>query len=161
MLCSMQRYLRDDSGSVTVDYTVIGAGAIAMAIAATTVLVGGIDFLTGRVDEELRTRQLSDSYVDFTSAHFNEMYKDSSLTEEDAETLFLDTNKKMNQDIIDIIEDGITKVQDGTITEPELAELYAAASVAYQRNIINDGFLDYWFGFGGSDPAATMASVPD
>ncbi len=159
MTWSIQRYLRDDNGSVTVDYTVIGAGAIGMAIAATTILTGGIDFLTSRVDEELRTRQLSDSYVSFASGHFNQMYEDSSLTEADAETLFLAKNEKMNQDIIDTIEAGILKVQEATITEAELAELYAAASVAYQRNIIDDGFLDYWFGFGGSDPAATMASV--
>ncbi|MDG4647600.1 hypothetical protein P6F26_04025 [Roseibacterium sp. SDUM158017] len=152
MFPSVQKYLRDENGAITVDYTVVAAGAVGMAIAATAVLTGGIDVLTSRIDDELRTRQLNDSFIGFTSAHFEPLYATGMVTEAGAEQLFTSANEKMNQDVINQIEAGIIALQDGTITEQQLIDLYAVASVAYQRNIIDDAVLNYYFGFDGSTP---------
>lgn len=140
-------YLKNDSGAVSVDYTVLSAAAVSVAIAATGVLVVGIDTLTGRVDAELRERQLNDEFIGFSSDHFNPLYEGGALTEEQAQTLFAVADSKMNQDLIDQLVTGITKIEDGSITAEELPELFAAASVAYQRNIVDDSVLEFYFGF--------------
>jgi Flp pilus assembly pilin Flp len=140
-------FLKDDSGAISVDYTVLSAAAVSVAIAATAVLVVGIDNLTGRVDAELRDRQLNDEFIGFSSAHFNPLYNAGVLTEAQAQTLWTVADTKMNQQLIDQLVAGIAKIQDNTITAEELPELYAAASVAYQRNIVDDAVLEYYFGF--------------
>ena len=140
-------FLKDDSGAVTVDYTVLSAAAVAVAIAATAVLVVGIDTLTGRVDAELRDRQLNDEFIAFTPAHFNDLLSTGLVTEQVAQELWTVADTRMNQQLIDQLVEGITKIDEGTITPEELPALYAAASVAYQRNIIDDSVLEYYFGF--------------
>jgi Flp pilus assembly pilin Flp len=140
-------YLKDDGGAVSVDYTVLSAAAVGVAIAATAVLVIGIDTLTGRVDAELRDRQLNDEFIGFLPAHFNQLFDAGIIDENDALALWTVADTRMNQQLIDTLVEGITKIEDDTITNEELAELYAAASVAYQRNIVDDAVLEYYFGF--------------
>ncbi|MFW5642027.1 MAG: hypothetical protein ACOCY0_04590 [Roseicyclus sp.] len=140
-------YLKDERGAVSVDYTVLSAAAVGVAIAATAVLVVGIDTLTGRVDAELRDRQLNDEFIGFLSSHFNPLYSEGLVTEAQAETLWTVADTKMNQQLIDQLVTGITAIEDGTIEREDMPELYAAASVAYQRNIIDDAVLEYYFGF--------------
>jgi Flp pilus assembly pilin Flp len=153
LLLHVNGFLRDENGAITVDYTVLAAGAVAMAISATVILTGAIDTLTGRIDSELRERQLNDSFIAFDSSHFEPLYANDLVSESDAEALWNSSNSKMNQELIDQLEAGITAIEEGTITEPELAELFATASVAYQRNIIDDAVLNYYFGFDGSAPS--------
>lgn len=148
-----RHFIRNEDGVITVDYTVISAAAVGIALAATAVLTGGIEFITSRIDEELRERQLNDTYIAFESAHFEALYAANLVTEAEAAELWNAANSTMNQNLIDQLEEGITKIQDGTITQEEMGALFAAASVAYQRNIIDDAVLEYYFGFGGGDPA--------
>jgi hypothetical protein len=140
-------YLKDDGGAVSVDYTVLSAAAVGVALAATAVLVIGIDTVTGRVDAELRDRQLNDEFIGFLPAHFNQLFDAGLVDEEGAQALWTVADTRMNQQLIDALVAGITKIEDGTITEEELPALYAAASVAYQRNIVDDAVLEYYFGF--------------
>lgn len=161
MFIDFIEFMRDDSGSVSVDYTVISAAAVGMAFAVTGIVTGGINNLTQRIDTELRERQLNDTFIDFLSAHFEPLYMAGLLTEEDAADLWSAANAKMNQELIDILAAGIASINDGTITEAELGELWAAASVAYQRNIVDDAVLEHYFGLDGNydpgnDPVVTQ-----
>jgi Flp pilus assembly pilin Flp len=152
VLTYFNRFLRNEDGAITVDYTVLSAAAVSVAIATTALLTGGINNLTQRIDTELRERQLNDTFIDFTSSHFEPLYMAGLLSEEDAGELWNTANSKMNQQLIDQLADGIAKIQDGSITEEELGELFAAASVAYQRNIVDDAVLEHYFGLDGSTP---------
>jgi hypothetical protein len=155
-------YLKDEGGAVSVDYTVLSAAAVSVAFAVTGVLVIGIDNLTGRVDAELRDRQLNDEFITFTPAHFNALIDANLVTEEQAQALWAVADTKMNQQLVETLRDGIEKIENGTITAEELPDLYAAASVAYQRNIIDDAVLEYYFGFddGVSDGYVAPVDVP-
>jgi Flp pilus assembly pilin Flp len=149
----LNNFLRQERGVVTVDYTVISAAAVGIALATTAVLSGGIEILTSRIDTELRERQLNDTFIEFTSAHFEPLYQAGMLTEAQASDLWNSANAAMNQELIDQLAEGIAKIQDGTITEEEIGTLFAAASVAYQRNIVDDAVLEYYFGLDGSTPS--------
>ncbi|MBY6200462.1 hypothetical protein KUV65_03740 [Maritalea mobilis] len=142
-------FLYDEGGAITVDYTVLSAAVVGMTIAATAVVTGGIENLTQRIDTELRTRQLNDSFIGFDSSHFEALYEAGLVTEEQAADLFAAANGMMNQDIINALEAGLESIQNGTITIEEAAELYAIASVAYQRNIVPDEIIDYYFNLSG------------
>jgi Flp pilus assembly pilin Flp len=119
VLTYFNRFLREEDGAISVDYTVLSAAAVSMAIATTALLTGGIDNLTQRIDTELRERQLNDTFIDFESAHFEPLYMAGLLSEEDAGDLWNTANSKMNQELIDQLADGIAKIQDGSITEEE------------------------------------------
>jgi hypothetical protein len=85
-----------------------------MAIATTAIVTGGIDNLTQRIDTELRERQLNDTFIGFESAHFEPLYMAGLLSEEAATDLWNDANSMMNQELIDLLAEGIAKIQDGT-----------------------------------------------
>lgn len=127
-----------------------------MAVAATVIITGGIENLTQQIDAELRARQLNDSFISFESVHFEPLYQAGLLSEEQAADLWNSANTQMNQTLIDQLEEGIAKIQNGTITEEELGELFAAASVAYQRNVVDDAVLEYYFGFDGTTPGGDV-----
>jgi Flp pilus assembly pilin Flp len=146
----LRDFVSEEHGAISVDYTVISAAAVGMAIATTAIVTGGIDNLTQRIDTELRDRQLNDTFIGFESAHFEPLYMAGLLSEEAATDLWNDANSMMNQELIDLLAEGIAKIQDGTITEEELGDLFAAASVAYQRNIVDDAVLEHYFGLDGS-----------
>lgn len=152
MFVRLTTFFSDENGSVSVDYTVLSAAAVSMAIAATVVITGGIDFITSAVDAELRERQLNDTFIDFKPAHFEPLLQANLVTEDDALQLWNAANAKMNQDIINALQEGIIKIQEGTISQEELGELFALASVAYQRNVVDDAVLEYYFGFDGGQP---------
>lgn len=152
MSTSFTRFIRDENGAISVDYTVLSAAAVGMAIAATAIVTGGIENLTQQIDAELRARQLNDSFIAFDSSHFEPLYANALVTEEDAQALWNSANAKMNQDLLALLQEGIIAIEEGTITEDKLGELFSVASVAYQRNIIDDAVLNYYFGFDGSTP---------
>ena len=157
MFASFVHFLRDDNGAITVDYTVLSAAAVGMAIAATAVITGGVQSLTSRIDEELRLRQLNDSFIAFTAAHFEALFAANILSEAEAQALWEAANTLMNNELLAALEEGITKIQNGTLTEEEYGELFAVASVVYQRNIVDDAILNYYFGFDGSTPPVEYA----
>lgn len=146
MLLRFCEFLRGESGAITVDYTVLGAAAVGMAMSAAAVLTGAVENLTQRVDSELRTRQLSDDFVSFYSAHFEPLYEIGAANEDGAYEAFTSADTMMNQDIIDAIYLGVLKAQEGTLSNAAMTELFALASVAYQRNILDDAFLEEYFG---------------
>ena len=155
----IQDFLRDETGAVTVDWTVLAAAAMGMAIAATAVITDGIEGLSSNLEAQLRTQQISDAFVQFTSTHFDPLYDAGVLDEETAETLFTDANEKTNQEVLDSLEYYIDKINDGTINEVELAEAFAVASVAAQRNIVDDAVIEYYFLPDGGGYEAPVASA--
>ena len=78
-----------------------------MSVATVAVISGGIDGLTANIDQELRNRQLNDTYISFESVHFEPLYMAGLLTEAQAGDLWNDANSKMNQDLIDDFEQSL------------------------------------------------------
>lgn len=152
MFVPFKSFIADENGAISVDYTVLSAGAVAMAISATVIITGGIDFITSAVDSELRERQLNDTFIDFKPAHFEPLLEASMVTEDDALVLWNAANTKMNQDLIDTLQEGIIAIEEGTILPEDVPELFAVASVAYQRNVVDDAVLEYYFGFDDGEP---------
>lgn len=152
MVIILKKFLSEEHGAISVDYTVLSAAAVGMAVATTAIVTGGIENLTQQIDTELRDRQLNDTFIAFESVHFEPLYMAGLLTEEQATELWNSANASMNQDLIDQLAEGIEKINDGSITEEELGDLFAAASVAYQRNVVDDAVLEHYFGFDGSTP---------
>ncbi|MBO6604074.1 MULTISPECIES: hypothetical protein [Paracoccaceae] len=140
-----RQFLRDESGAITVDWVVLSAAAVSMAIAATDVLEGSIGELASDLEAQLRTQQISDSFVQFTSAHFEPFYQQDTLTVAQAEQLFTNANEMTNAAILTALESGISAMNAGTLTDAQMAELVAVASVAYQRNIVDDAVIEQFF----------------
>ena len=146
----IHQYLRDESAAVTVDWTVLSAAAVGMALMASTILEGGIDGLTARVDGELRTQNLSDDFVTYLSGHFEPLIAENLVNEDEAGDYFEYANTLLNSEILSNLQTGVDKMVAGTLTPEELPMLVALASVAHQRNIADDDYLNYYFGFDGS-----------
>lgn len=144
------QFLTDDSGTVSVDWAVLSGAVIAMSLATVAVLNGGIASLVSRMDAELRDQQLGDSFVTFTSAHFEALYERNLTTPALAQDVFTSANALMNQEILDGLQSGILALEEGRLTQDDILTLTALASVARQRNIIDDQILDYYFGADGT-----------
>ena len=156
MQTTVQRFIVSEDGAITVDWVVLSAAVVAMAIAATDVINGGLRDLSSNLEAQLRTQQISDAFVLFTPDHFDALYDAGTLTEAQAEDLFAAANEKTNAEILTALEGYIQDITDGTITEAELAEAFAVASVAYQRNIVEDAVIEYYFTFDGTALAETV-----
>lgn len=155
------RYVADDRGAVTVDWTVISSAAVGLAVATTAIMTDSLEVLSSRMDDELRTRQLSDDWVQFYANHFEPILETGALSENQAEAVYDIANGLMNYDLISELTAGIEALENGTITSDEIIALVALASVAYQRNAVDDGILNHYFGFDGSDPYyMTVAAAP-
>lgn len=152
MSFGFKEFIVNDSGAISVDYTVLSAAAVATAISATVILSGGIDVITSAVDAELRERQLNDTFIEFKPVHFEPLFEFDMISEEEASDLWNAANAKMNQDLIDALQEGIIAIEEETILPEEIPELFAIASVAYQRNVIDDAILEYYFGFDDGVP---------
>ena len=154
-------FITEDRGAITVDWTVLSSAAVGLAIATTAIMTDSIDVLAGRMDDELRSRQLSDEWIQFYASHFEPILQAGYMSETQAEALYGEAEGLMNNQIMTHLTDGITAMEDGSITEEEIVALVAIASVAYQRNLADDAMLDYYFGFEGSDPYyMTLAEAP-
>lgn len=155
----IEKFLSDERGAITVDWVVLSAAAVGMSIAATGVVRGGLDDLASNLEAQLRSQQISDAFVQFRSNQFDMAYDMGLMTEEQAQDLFEQANLLTNADILGGLEDAIEKIVNGTISDSELQEAFALASVAYQRNIIDDDVIHYYFGdndgnYGGNEGAA-------
>ena len=137
IVSSLTKFLQSESGAVTVDWVVLTAAAAGLAIAATSVVSGGLESLAADLEEQLRTQQISDSFVQFRSSDFDVLYDAGTLTEEQATASFAIANEMDNAEILSGLEALILKSVHGTITNDEEAAMYAMASVAVQRNIID------------------------
>ena len=150
---SISNFIAKEHGAITVDWTVISSAAVGLAIATAAIMTDSIDVLEGRMDDELRTRQMNDDWISFIPAHFEDILQTGEITEEYVDAHFGLADQLMNHDIMDLLEAGIADMEAGTLTANELIDLLAIASVAHQRNIVDDAVLDSYFGFDGSDPA--------
>lgn len=138
----LSKFLRSERGAVTVDWVVLTAAAAGMAIAATSVVSGGLASLAADLEEQLRTQQISDSFVQFRSSDFDQLYDAGTLSEEQASASFAIANEMDNAEILSGLASLILKSVNGTITNDEEAAMYAMASVAVQRNIIDASELE-------------------
>lgn len=153
MSAALRHFLTCETGTVTVDWTVLSAAAVSMSLATVAVLEGGIEGLISRVDSELRTQQISDSFVTFLSGHYEAALEEDLFNTDDGSYYFDYANTLMNHEILQSLETGIQLMEDGELTLEELPLLISLGSVAYQRNIADDDELNHYFGFDGSDPA--------
>lgn len=157
----MQNYLRDTSGAITVDWTVLSAAAVGLAIATTAIMTDTIAVLSSRMDNELRSRQLSDEFVQFIPFHFEPILQTGLFSQDQLEGLYNIASDLLNHDIISRVAAGVTGLENGTLTSEEIVQLVAVASVASQRNLVDDGTLNHYFGFDGRTPFyATVANAP-
>lgn len=155
------KFFADDRGAVTVDWTVISSAAVGLAVATTAIMTDSLDVLSMRMDDELRTRQLSDDWVQFYASHFEPILATGALSETQAEAIYEAADELMNYNLVAELTAGIEALEAGTITSDELIGLVALASVAYQRNVVDDAVLNHYFGFDGSDPYyMTVAAAP-
>jgi hypothetical protein len=150
MIRVINESLQDETAAVTVDWTSLSAAAVGLSLATAAMLNDTFQMMISRVDGELRDQQVSEGFIEFTSAHFEPLYEQNLIQPSLAETLFATANDLMNQDIIDALQVGIEKLEAGQLTTDEVAALVAIASVAWQRNVVPDNILDYYFGFGGN-----------
>lgn len=132
------KFLRSDSGAVSVDWTVLTAAVAGMALAATAVIEDGISTLASDLEAQLRTQQVSDAFVTFNASHFNALYDAGMIDVQGAEDLFALANAMTNAEILNGIEGGILAYNDGHLSDYETAMLVAMASVGIQRNIITN-----------------------
>ncbi|TDT75196.1 hypothetical protein BDE40_1924 [Litoreibacter halocynthiae] len=58
----VSRFLTDDSGAVTVDWVILSAGVIGLALASMGVVIDGTEDLTGDVDTTLSSQLISTSF---------------------------------------------------------------------------------------------------
>jgi Flp pilus assembly pilin Flp len=58
----LKTFLIDEDGAVTVDWVVLAAGVITLALAATGVVVNGTEDLTSDADAKLRSQLISTSF---------------------------------------------------------------------------------------------------
>lgn len=144
-------FLSDERGAVTVDWTVLSAAAVGMSLATVAVLNGGLDGMVSRMDAELREQQMSDNFIQFTSAHFEPLYARNMVTAQQAEAAYNSANVLMNQEIIDALQVGVEKLEAGLLNDEQILTLMALASVARQRNIVDAEVLDYYFGVDGAN----------
>ena len=146
----IRTFLRDENGAVTVDWTTLSAAAVGLSLATAGLLNDTFQNVISRVDGELREQQMNDNFIDFTSAHFEPMYAGNHIEATEAEALFDSADAMLNQELIDALETGIEMLEDGTLTTEDAGALMAIASVAWQRNVVSDQILDYYFGFDGN-----------
>lgn len=158
---TISHFLADDRGAISVDWTVISSAAVGLAIATTAVMTDTFDILAGQMDGELRSRSMSEDWVQFAANHFEDVLQTGYITEEEAALAYEAAAPLLNNQLVTTLAEGITAMEEGTITPEELVALIGVASVAYQRNIVDDATLDYYFGFDGSDPYyMTIAGAP-
>ncbi|SHF02181.1 MULTISPECIES: hypothetical protein [Litoreibacter] len=58
----VSRFWTDDSGAVTVDWVILSAGVIGLALASMGVVIDGTEDLTGDVDTTLSSQLISTSF---------------------------------------------------------------------------------------------------
>ena len=153
------KYLRDDRGSVAVDWTVISAAAVGLAVATTAIMTDAIDVVSSRMDSELRSRMLTDEFIQFAANHFEPILATGTVSEEHVETIYNAAGDLMNHELLSELTHGIEALEAGTLTEEGLVGLVALGSVAYQRNLVDDATLDYYFGFEGSEAYYLTANI--
>ena len=135
---NFRQFLISESGAITVDWVVLTAAATGMALAATAIVETGIDDLASDLEAQLRTQQVSDAFVQFDSSFFNDLYDLGMVTEANAEVFFDIANEMTNAEILDALEQGMMDLNDGLLSDAEIAQLVAVASVAIQRNIVDE-----------------------
>lgn len=142
---AVKKFFNNETAAISVDYVVLCAAATAMAIWTVDELRGGTDALTSNMEEQLRTQQLSDAFVKFSSNHFDPVYDANLITEDQASQLWDQSNDMTNAELLAQLGEYINKITDDAMLIEDWPEAYALASVAHQRNIVDDSvFTDYF-----------------
>lgn len=145
MMSILKTFVVSEDAAVSVEWVVLSAGVVGMSIAAADVLRDGIGDLTANLEEQLRSQQISDAFVQFASSDFDPLLDHELITVAQAETLFEESNEMTNNEILNALDSYIQSMLDGTITHEELQEAFALASVADQRNIVDDALIEQYF----------------
>ncbi|WP_284264556.1 hypothetical protein [Roseicyclus amphidinii] len=159
LIRAIETFLTDETGVVSVDWTTLSAAAVGLALTTAGALSGAFQGVIARVDAELRAQQLSDGFVQFTSAHFEPLYQLGLLDPETAGMMFDTANDMMNDEIISALQAGFVALEEGRLNTTEIAALIAIGSVAWQRNVVPDTVLDYYFGFGGNQSPRVASAL--
>lgn len=147
MILFVQKFLREEDAAITVDWTVLSALVVGMSLASTAIVNGGLDVLASNLESQLREQQISDSFVYFRENQFDTAFDAGLLDAEGALEAFDQANEMTNADIISGITDFISNLTNGVdMSDAEIAEAFAMASVAYQRNIVDDEVIHAYFG---------------
>lgn len=62
MFCQIKSFLVDETGAVTVDWVILTAGIVSLAIAASAVVVDGTEDLSNDVDAKLKSQLIKTSF---------------------------------------------------------------------------------------------------
>ena len=62
MIYLVSQFWEDDSGAVTVDWVILSAGVIGLALASMGVVIDGTEDLSGDVDSTLSSQLISTSF---------------------------------------------------------------------------------------------------
>lgn len=155
------RFFRNESGAITVDWTVLSAACVSLCLGTAGVMTDIFGLMSGQVDAEMRDRQMGTEWIEFFASHFEQSLQSGYLTEEQAETLYDMAEGMSSHAVRSHLADGIEALENGTITTDELMELIAVASVADQLQLADPAMLDFYFGFDGADPYyMTTAAAP-
>lgn len=161
---AVQRFFENESGAITVDWTVMSCAAVSLALGTAALFTDVNGMLANNMNEELDGGDLSDGYPDHASGEnadgwpdyaatgFEPLLTAGTITLADAQESYGNAHDMMNYEISTSLEAGIAAMEAGTITVDELNELVSIATVAYERNLGSDESLDYYFGFDGGDP---------
>lgn len=60
----LRAFLRDESGEVTVNWVVLTSSVVAFGLAATGIVVGGVQYMSEDTDETIRDRDIQTSFAD-------------------------------------------------------------------------------------------------
>lgn len=165
-----KRFARDESGAITVDWMMISCAAVGFALATAAYFTDINAFLATNMNTELAGGDLSDGtpnynpangVPDFVAENFEPLINEGLITPEGALELYDAAHVMMNYEITTTLEQGIEQLESGTITEQELEQLVAVASVADERDLASEETLDFYFGFGGSTPYYASAGTAE
>jgi len=151
-LAHIREFFSDQSGAITVDWTVLSSAAISMALGTSTLLRDHSEFVATGMDNELRGGDLSDGWPNYTFDHFEPMITAGALTTEEAEALHDTAFDLMNHRVVTDLLSGIVSMEAGSLTDEQLSELISIASIAYHRDLADEEMLDHYFGFDGATP---------
>jgi len=62
MLNRIAHFASDETGAVTVDWVILSAGVISLALAAVGVITDGTESLTGEIDTHMKSELISTSF---------------------------------------------------------------------------------------------------
>ena len=132
MYAHFRQFIHNEAGAITVDWTVLSAAALGLAIATSGVLNDSIALVSGRMDNELRTRQMSDEWINFLPVHFEDLLQ-LGLPENVASEVFSTADEMMNHNIMTALS-GITMLTTPTFIIENIPSTIPFAPLNWSRS---------------------------